>query len=76
MSSVSHSISKLADMPQKYVFTGARGRWTDQQLQEATRAVKEQDLPVSVASQRFGISKTTLYNHCSGEIFIIEEGKA
>ena len=67
--SIGVAFSKLADMPRQYIRTGTRGRWTDQQLQGATRAVKEQGLSISAASQRFGIPKTTLYNHCSGEIF-------
>ena len=65
-----------ASMPRKYVRKGGRGGWTDQQLQGAIRAVKEQGQSINAASQRFGIPKSTLYNHCSGEIFnLIEGGK-
>ena len=46
---------------------GERGRWTDLQLQVALKAVKEQDLSISGASRKFGIPKTTLFNHYTGK---------
>ena len=54
-------------MPRKYVRRGERGRWTDLQLEVALKAVKEQGLSISGASRKFGLPKTTLYNHYTGK---------
>ena len=55
-------------MPRRYVRRGERGRWTSLQLQAALRAVKEQGLSISGASRKFGVPKSTLYNHYSGKL--------
>ena len=57
-------------MPRKYVRKGEKGRWTNQQLQGAIKAVVEQGLSINAASKKFGIPKTTLYNHCTGNFQI------
>ena len=54
-------------MPRKYVRRGERGRWTDLQLEVALKAVKEQGLSISGESRKFGLPKTTLYNHYTGK---------
>ena len=46
---------------------GERGRWTDLQLEVALKDVKEQGLSISWTSGKFGLPKTTLYNHYTGK---------
>lgn len=58
-------------MPRKYIGKSSRGRWTDLQLQGALKAVREQGISISAAAKKFGIPKTTLFNHCTGKLFFI-----
>ena len=53
--------------PRKYVHKGTRGRWMDWQLKGAMKAVGEQGISISAASKKFGIPKTTMFNHCTGK---------
>ena len=53
--------------------TSSRGRWTDLQLKGALKAVREQGISISAAARKFGIPKTTLYNHCTGKLICMKE---
>ena len=53
-------------MPRKHVRSSARGKWTDQQLRGALKAINEDGMSICAASKKFNIPKTTLHNHYSG----------
>ena len=67
--------NSASNMPRKYVRTCSRGKWMDLQLQGTLKAVREQEISISAAARKFGIPKTTHFNHCTGKFIYMKELK-
>ena len=54
-------------MPRVYIRKGIRNQWTDAQLAAAKQAVQSGELSIRAAGIKYGVPKTTLSHHLSGE---------